>query len=159
MSLDKKALHALRTKIKFADSDSDDKQEDKPKRNATPARKRRRPSASPAFPEFDRSLVAQFSENPIRAGARRGLGGGALGAVLGALAGRMISDDPKHTGMGAVGGGLLGGGVGFHSGRREAESDRSRLLFLRRLGITRPGELEALLQYPELTGRVTREQI
>jgi hypothetical protein len=119
--------------------------------------KKRKPKYDPAFPQFDRSLVTQFSEDPGKAGRRRAVGSGAVGAILGALAARMMSKDPKVVGAGALGGGALGGAAGFSSGRREAESDRSRLLFLRRLGVSRPGELEALLRHPEMVSKVTEE--
>jgi hypothetical protein len=74
-----------------------------------------------------------------------------LGAILGALAARLISNKPAAVGTGAALGGVAGAIPGFISGRNEALSDYSRLLFLRRrLNINDPGELEALLRHPEL---------
>ena len=56
-------------------------------------------------------------------------------------------------------GGVAGAIPGYISGKNEAVSDYSRLLFFRRLGIRRPGELEALLRYPETTEDITEEGV
>jgi hypothetical protein len=124
-----------------------------------PRRKAQKPLFAAAYPSYSRSLTTQFQEDPQAAGVRRGLGTGALGAILGALAGKLIKpSDPWAAGAGALAGGVIGGVPGYYSGKQEALSDYSRLLFLRRLGITRPGELEALLQKePEATKKVLEE--
>lgn len=110
-----------------------------------------------AYPDYSRSLLAQMEVSPRLAGAKRAVGTGALGTILGGLVARMLSDSPIAVGTGAVAGGALGAGAGYITGKHEADSERSRLLFLRRLGISRPGELEALLNYPGMGGKVTEE--
>ena len=112
-------------------------------------RKAHRPDA--AYPDYSKSITGQMKENPTAAGMKRGLGAGALGAILGALATRMLTDDPSKVLMGAGAGGVVGAIPGFSSGKREAESDYSRLLYLRRLGIHHPGQMEVAMKYPELT--------
>lgn len=129
---------------------------------AAQEQKRRKPQKAlfaAAYPSYSKSLTTQFQEDPEAAGVRRGLGTGALGAILGALAGKLIKpDSPWGAGIGALAGGALGGVPGYYSGKQEALSDYSRLLFLRRLGISRPGELEALLQKePEAAKKVMEE--
>lgn len=115
-----------------------------------------RPSTD-AYPSYSRSLIDQSKTSPRRAGLTRGLETGALGAILSALAARMVTDNPLAVAGAAGVGGLAGAIPGYHSGKQEALSDHTRLLFLRRLGITRPGELEALLKFPAVTNRVTAE--
>lgn len=110
-----------------------------------------------AYPDYSRSLLTQMEVHPRLAGAKRALGSGALGTILGGLIARIVSDRPSAVGGGALAGGALGAGVGYVTGKHEADSERSRLLFLRRLGISRPGELEALLNYPGMGGKVTDE--
>ena len=110
-----------------------------------------------SFPDYGRSLAVQFEEHPRLAGAKRALTTGMLSSILGGLIGRMISDKPAVVAGSALAGGALGAIPGYVSGKREAESDKSRLMFLRRLGITRPGELEILMQHPELVERVTKK--
>jgi len=110
-----------------------------------PAKKRKKKQDTPEF-DYSRSLIPQLKKDPTTAGLKRGLGSGAVGAVLGALITRMLTDDPKLVGGGALAGGLVGAIPGYRSGKQEALGDYSRLLFLRRLGITRPGELEATLR-------------
>ena len=90
-----------------------------------------------------------MSVDPSTAGRRRALTTGALAAVLSALTARLVTDKPGTVGRAALAGGALGAIPGYVSGKREAESERSRLLFLRRLGVARPGELEVLLRAGE----------
>ena len=112
-----------------------------------------------AYPDYSKSLLTQMETSPRAAGARRALSTGALAAILGGLIGKMVSDKPSAVGGGMLAGGALGAIPGYVSGKHEAESEKSRLLFLRRLGISRPGELEALLNYPGMGPRVTEEGV
>ena len=114
------------------------------------AAKKARFAYSKAFPHYRRSLVNQYSESPTKAGLKRGLGTGALGAILGALIAKLVGGTKRTTLGGATVGGLLGGGAGYISGKRQAQSDKSRLLALRRLGINTPAELELLMNNPKL---------
>ena len=113
--------------------------------------KRKRSNPDAAYPDYAKSITGQMKQNPVVSGLKRGLGTGALGAVLGALATRMLTNDPAKILMGAGAGGIAGAIPGFSSGKREAESDYSRLLYLRRLGIHHPGQMEVAMKYPELT--------
>jgi len=123
-----------------------------------PEKKRKEPEYSAAYPSYSKSLVSQLHENPTGAGLRRGLTAGTLGAILGALATRIATDRPELIAAGGLGGGLLGAIPGYQSGKQEAQSENSRRLFLRRLGISRPGELEALIRkYPEAEKMVLQE--
>lgn len=104
-----------------------------------------------AYPDYTKSLVTQRRQHPVQAGLTRAGQTGLTAAVLGALVARLMSDKPQHIAAGALAGGAVGAVPGFVSGKREAESDYSKLLFLRRrAGINEPGELDALLQHPEL---------
>lgn len=109
--------------------------------------------------DYSKSLVGQMKTDPHRAGIQHGLETGALGAVLGALATRLATKDPKAVVIGALLGGVVGGIPGYRAGKNQALSDYSRLLFLRRLGINRPGELETLQNNPELTTQITQPGI
>lgn len=121
-------------------------------------KRRKDPEYSAAYPSYSKSLVSQLHEDPAAAGRRRALGTGALGAILGALATRLVTDNPWLVAGGGAAGGLLGGVPGYASGKQEAMSENSRRLFFRRLGISRPGELEALIRkYPEAAGKVMAE--
>lgn len=103
------------------------------------------------YPDYNKSLVSQRRESPVAAGGQRAVQTGLTGAVLGALIARLVSNKPSAVAAGAGIGGVVGAVPGFVSGKREAESDYSKLLFLRRrMGINEPGELDALLQNPEL---------
>lgn len=113
---------------------------------------------SAAYPSYSRSLVSQLHEDPTRAGRQRAVSMGLLGAILGALATRAATDKPALVAAGGLGGGLLGAIPGYQSGKQEAQSENSRRLFLRRLGVSRPGELEALVRnYPEASKIVLEE--
>ncbi len=130
--------------LKDASNDEDDKQKSKPK-------KAKRFQGGSAYPAYDRALTTQFRRSPHAAGVQRALGTGGLGAILGALATRLVTKNPALIGGGAALGGLATGIPGYQSGRDEAKSDYSRLLFLRRrMGVNDPGELEALLRHPEI---------
>lgn len=107
-----------------------------------------------AYPAYDRALVTQLRRDPRAAGLARAAGTGSLGAILGAVAARLISNRKEAIGAGAVIGGLVGAVPGYQSGRDEALSDYSRLLFLRRrMNVNDPGELEALLRHPQIAAR------
>ena len=107
------------------------------------------------YPDYGRSIVSQNVVDPQAAGGARALKTGLLGAVLGALATRMMSDDPGNVVLGGLGGGVLGAIPGYYSGKNQAESDKTRLLALRRLGIQTPGELEFAEQFPDLAWRIS----
>lgn len=112
-----------------------------------------------AYPDYSKSLATQRHAHPIAAGLARASGTGTAGAVLGALIARLISDKPNNVIAGAVGGGVAGAVPGFISGAREAESNYSKMLFLRRkLGINEPGELDVMLQSPTLVPGVTEKK-
>jgi hypothetical protein len=99
---------------------------------------------APGYPDYSKSNAA---------GLRRGAVTGVAGAAIGALIGRLLAK--KDQGMiptvtGAAIGGLAGAIPGYHSGKEDALSDYSRLLFLRRrLGVNDPGELEVFNRNPE----------
>lgn len=127
---------------------------EKPKRKAPPRAK----AEMVAYPNYNKSLVTQRHKSPMQAGAGRAAETGLTGAVLGALIARMLSKKTKHVAGGAALGGLLGAIPGYASGVNEAESDNSRLLFLRRrMGINEPGELEAMLQHPEISASMIQK--
>jgi len=113
----------------------------------------------PAYPEYGRSIVTQQTPSPLASGVTRGLQAGTLGAILSALAARMATQDPKLIGTAAGIGGLATAIPGYMAGKRQAESEKSKLLFLRRLGINTPGELEAALRFPSLIRRITEEGV
>jgi len=108
-----------------------------------------------AYPNYGRSLAAQYRGDPETAARLGAGGGGVVGAVIGALASRMLTDDPKKVALAALITGLLGGGVGYHTGRRSQESENTRLYALRRAGINNPAELELISRYPSLIDRLT----
>jgi len=108
-----------------------------------------------AYPDYSKSLVSQNKSSPTASAILESLGYGSLGTVLGAMAGRMSNQDNNRTAMLAVLGGLLGGSTGFYSGKKRQESENSRLLFLRRMGVDNPGELEAMSEYPGLARKIT----
>jgi hypothetical protein len=112
---------------------------------APPKKKtRHRKTYDPAYLDYSKALTTQLRHRPEQAGAQRALGTGALGVVLGALLAKSLSDDPRALLAGAVGGGAIGAIPGYRSGKSEAESENTRINFLRRQGITRPGELEKM---------------
>lgn len=108
-----------------------------------------------AYPNYGKSLVSQRRRDPQTAGIERGIGTGITGAVLGALIASVLSKKPGHIAAGAVGGGLLAGVPGYISGKAEAESDYTKLLALRRLGIQSPAEYDQAMIFPDLAKRIT----
>lgn len=112
-----------------------------------------------AYPDYTKSLANQRYRSPGKAGLERGIQTGITGAVLGALIARVMSDRLGTVAAGAGIGGLAGGIAGFNSGKQQAESDYSKLLFMRRrMGVNEPGELDAVLQNPELAGGIVQKQ-
>jgi len=124
------------------------------KKKDAPKAKKKRPTFSAAYPAYSKSMLSQIPNEPRKAGLRRAAGTGSIGAILGAVAARLLSDNPRLVGGAALAGGLATGIPGYMSGKNEAESEHSKLLFLKRLGITRPGELETLLRNPEVADKV-----
>ena len=114
-------------------------------------------AAPEPYPDYGRSLVTQMETNPMSAGLLRGAGTGVVGAVLGALIGTLIKKDPRYAAGGAALGGLAGAVPGFISGQRESESEKSKLLALRRMGLQTPGELEFAERFPNLVQRLSSE--
>jgi hypothetical protein len=110
-----------------------------------------------SYPDYGRSLVTQMETHPISSGLLRGAGAGLTGAVLGALIGTLMKQDPKYTAAGAALGGVAGAVPGFISGSRGAETEKSRLLALRRMGLQTPGELEFARKFPHLVERLSSE--
>jgi hypothetical protein len=124
------------------------------KKKAPPHTKRR----DVAYPDYNKSLIMQRHRSPLRSGGERAAQTGLTGAVLGALIARIMSNKPQHVAGGALAGGALGAVPGFISGTREADSENSRLLFLRRrMGINEPGEFDALLQHPEVSAQLIQK--
>lgn len=127
------------------------------KRHPAPPRRKRRAQPEP-FPDYGKSLVTQMETDPTLAGLRRAGYTTPLGAVLGGLIGYLLRQDRQGTAVGAGAGALAGGIPGFLSGSREAESEKTRLLALRRLGVNTPGELSAIENFPESFERLTQEE-
>lgn len=123
-------------------------------------RKTRRTRLTPEpYPDYGKSLVTQGKANPVFQGSLRGLGYGGIGALLAGGGARLAGADNRKAIMASILGGLLGTGLGFYSGKGEAESDNTKLLFLRRMGINNPGELEAASAYPTLARKLTEEGV
>jgi len=95
-----------------------------------------------AYPDYGRSLVARRKEGPEEAGISRAMGTGLTGAILGTLIARIISEKPKTLMAGAGIGGVAGAIPGYISGRDQALSDYSKMLWLRRLGVTSLDEIK-----------------
>lgn len=131
------------------------KQAAEPKRPQPP--QLRQHSGRPEFIDYSKSLAAQGKTSPIVSGIQGGIGTGALAAILSALAARIMSDNPYVVGGSAAAGGTLGAMAGYRAGKNQSLSDYSRLLFLRRLGINRPGELEVLNKYGPISPDVIEE--
>lgn len=127
---------------------------------APPKRKKKKKALLPEpFPDYGKSIVTQGKGDPQTAGLIRGAGTGVLGAILGALGARTLDATPGDTALAAILAGLLTGTAGYQSGKRERESDNTRLLALRRLGIETPGEQEFSEEYPLLSTRVTTKGV
>lgn len=110
-----------------------------------------------AYPNYGHSIVTQMETNPLAAGVVRGAQTGLLGAVLGALIGSLVKGDIAHAGTGALLGGAAGAVPGYLSGKRESESDKTKLLALRRMGLQTPAELEFAQRFPNLVERLSSE--
>ena len=109
------------------------------------------PATMEAYPDYGKSLSHQRHRDPAAAGRQRAVGTGITGAAIGALIARTITDNRAAVAAGAGLGGAAGAALGYQSGKGEADSDYSRVLFLRRrMGINEPGELEALLKHPAM---------
>lgn len=108
-----------------------------------------------AYPDYGKSLVSQRRRDPHVAGLERGLGTGVTGAVLGALIAAVLSKDSKRVTQGALAGAALGGIPGYISGRAEAQSDYTKLLALRRLGVQSLAEYDQAMLFPQLAKRIT----
>ena len=145
---DKKEVAAL---LDMMDSDPAVKAPKPPKR-----KKRTLPEP---YPDYGKSLVSQEKGDPEVAGLIRGAGFGTAGAVLGALAARIVSNRKRDAVLGSILGGLAGAIPGYYSGKKEQESDNSKLLFLRRMGVDNPGELEAIENYPGLSRKLTTKGV
>ena len=130
-------------------------QQAKAKHRPPPPRKKR--SQPEPYPNYGKSLVIQMETDPILAGIRRAGYTTPLGAILGSLIGYLAQPDLQGAGAGAGAGALVGGIPGYLSGSREAESEKTRLLAMRRLGIDTPGELEAIRRFPESFNKLTQE--
>ena len=112
-----------------------------------------------AYPDYNKSLIQQRHPHPIREGLSRGAKTGALGAAIGALMSRLVTDNPAAVAGTAAATGVASAIPGFISGRNQARSDFSKLLYLRRrAGIKEPGEYDAVLQSPELMGELTQKE-
>lgn len=119
-------------------------------------RKRKRTRLTPEpYPDYGKSLVTQGKANPLFKGTLRGLGYGGIGALLGGGAARLMGADKQKAILASILAGAAGTGLGFLSGKGEAQSDNSKLLFLRRMGINNPGELDAATEYPTLARKLT----
>jgi hypothetical protein len=117
------------------------------------SRKKRTVPAS--FPDYGRSLVTQNQADPQMAGLLRALGYGTAGGVIGAGAGKLGGLDSKSTMLASIISALIAGVPGYYSGKHDQQSNNSKLLFLRRLGIDNPGELEAMEAYPNMVNRIS----
>ena len=109
-----------------------------------------------AFPDYGKSLVSQSKRNPHVAGIARGAASGAGVSVLAALIARLLTDNPAAVGGAAAGGALLGAVPGYISGAREAQSEHTKNLALRRLGINNPAEALIMRKAPHLTSKLTQ---
>jgi hypothetical protein len=103
-----------------------------------------------AFPDYSKSMISQRHRDPVASGLSTGFGSGVVGAALGIALARILGMKEKGMAVGGGVGALAGGIPGFISGKNEAESENSRMLFLRRrLGINDPGEYDALMRQSE----------
>lgn len=121
-----------------------------------PVPKRKTDLLRGAYPDYGKSLFSQTKKDPTTAGVVRGAQTGATGAILAALIARMVSDKASTIGMAAGAGALAAGVPGYISGKREAESDSTKLLALRRLGINNPAERMIMQNTQILAPRMTR---
>ena len=112
-----------------------------------------------AYPDYGRSLVAQDQRNPVLAGVSRGARTGLAGGVLAALIARLMTDNPKLVGSAGLGGAAIGGIPGYISGKREAESEHTKNLALRRLGINNPAERMLMGINPSLIQQLIKKDV
>jgi len=117
------------------------------------ARKRK----APEYVDYSKSLVSQLKPNPIKEGLKSGVGTGLTGAALAGLLAKSMTDNKKAIAASALLGSLLGI-PGYEAGKHDAQSEYSRLLYLRRLGLNRPGEYESYLAGPEAAGTKVLEE-
>jgi len=125
----------------------------------TPRKKRKKNLLPDPFPDYGKSIVTQGKGDPTTAGLLRGAGTGLMGAILGALGARSMDASKGQTAVTALLSGLLTGTAGYQSGKRQRESDNTRLLALRRLGVETPGEQEFAEDYPLLSDKVTTKGV
>ena len=86
---------------------------------------------------------------------RSGYGGSSRSNVV---YGQVIGADRVGGGGGGgndLAGAAIGGIPGYFSGKAEAQSDYTKLLALRRLGVQSPGEYDQAMLFPELAKRIT----
>lgn len=101
-----------------------------------------------AFPDYSKGLVSQRWLDPKAHAKKTSLGTGALGAALGIALARVMGAKKPGMALGALVGAVSGGIPGYKAGLGEAESENGRMLFLRRrLGVSEPGEYDAMLQH------------
>jgi len=112
-----------------------------------------------AYPDYGKSIVARRKETPAVAGIRRAISAGTVGAIAGTLIARILSPKTSHVLTGTALGGLAGAIPGYISGRDEALSNYSKLLFLRRLGIRSLGELGASQKIPGAWRKTLRKDM
>lgn len=111
------------------------------------------------YPDYNKAMVTQGRGDPVVSGLTRGASTGLMAAVLSGLAARMATDDRQKVLLASLIGGGLGTVPGYVSGKRERESENSRLLALRRMGIDTPGEKEFAERFPELADRLTTKGV
>lgn len=125
------------------------------KRRPPPPRHHKRLTPS-AYPDYGKSMVNQLRGDPQIAGILRGLLYGTGGAAIGGGAAALADQPAPVTGLASILAGLATGAAGYQSGKHERESENSKLLFLRRLGIDNPGELDAMTEYRGLQNKLTK---
>lgn len=104
--------------------------------------------------DYARSLVTQYRPDERRQGQHGAATGGVLGAALGAVLVRLLTERPDLVGAGAALGGAGGALIGRRVGRADAATEYSRLLGMRRLGLNSPAELLAATRFPGTLDRV-----
>jgi len=110
----------------------------------------------PEYVDYSKSLVSQLKPEPVKEGLKGGIGAGITGAALAALIAKSMTDNKKAVAASALLGSLMAV-PGYQAGKHDAQSEYSRLLYLRRLGLNRPGEYETYLQAPEAGGEKVLE--
>ncbi len=125
-------------------------------RPAGPAGRGKRYTKEP-YMDYAKSYASQSKGSPTLSAVTKGIGYGALGSLLGGLAGHLGDggDDHSKAKLGAILGAIVGGGAGAYSGYRGQESANSKANAIKRLGKDSPMEYEALLEYPALAEKIT----